>query len=163
MEGGIYGRALVSHPCLTPSRLCSSSLSPWQGLQRRATPHPSELKVMKRGIEERRNEAFVCKPDPSPPSPSEEVGEKGLAALDVHPSWQGELRAEASWGRALQMSWGLELEPRGQVTAEGYAGQRMQVGGSHVVPPCGVGIRQSQGQVLGTPWCQMMEVGQEWG
>lgn len=33
---------------------------------------------MKRGIEERRNEAFVCKPDPSPPSPSEEVGEEGL-------------------------------------------------------------------------------------
>ncbi|XP_052016476.1 protein scribble homolog isoform X7 [Apodemus sylvaticus] len=49
-----------------------------RGLQRRATPHPSELKVMKRGIEERRNEAFVCKPDPSPPSPSEE--EKRLSA-----------------------------------------------------------------------------------
>ncbi|XP_042121068.1 protein scribble homolog isoform X5 [Peromyscus maniculatus bairdii] len=49
-----------------------------RGLQRRATPHPSELKVMKRGIEERRNEAFICKPDPSPPSPSEE--EKRLSA-----------------------------------------------------------------------------------
>ncbi|XP_050001036.1 protein scribble homolog isoform X6 [Alexandromys fortis] len=49
-----------------------------RGLQRRATPHPSELKVMKRGIEERRNEAFVCKPDPGPPSPSEE--EKRLSA-----------------------------------------------------------------------------------
>ncbi|XP_063119943.1 protein scribble homolog isoform X11 [Rattus norvegicus] len=49
-----------------------------RGLQRRATPHPSELKVMKRGIEERRNEAFVCKPDPSPPSPSEE--ERRLSA-----------------------------------------------------------------------------------
>ncbi|XP_051045152.1 protein scribble homolog [Phodopus roborovskii] len=43
-----------------------------RGLQRRATPHPSELKVMKRGIEERRNEAFICKPDSGPPSPSEE-------------------------------------------------------------------------------------------
>ncbi|XP_055482315.1 protein scribble homolog isoform X2 [Psammomys obesus] len=49
-----------------------------RGLQRRATPHPSELKVMKRGIEERRNEAFICKPDPVPPSPSEE--EKRLSA-----------------------------------------------------------------------------------
>ncbi|XP_029420081.1 protein scribble homolog isoform X3 [Nannospalax galili] len=43
-----------------------------RGLQRRATPHPSELKVMKRGIEERRSEAYTCKPDPSLPSPSEE-------------------------------------------------------------------------------------------
>lgn len=38
---------------------------------------------MKRGIEERRNEAFICKPDSGPPSPSEEVGMKGLGALDV--------------------------------------------------------------------------------
>ncbi|XP_023579699.1 protein scribble homolog isoform X6 [Octodon degus] len=49
-----------------------------RGLQRRATPHPSELKVMKRGIEERRNEAYSCKPDPSLPSPTEE--EKRLSA-----------------------------------------------------------------------------------
>lgn len=34
-----------------------------QGLQRRATPHPSELKVMKKVIEERRNEAFTSRPD----------------------------------------------------------------------------------------------------
>ncbi|XP_070248612.1 protein scribble homolog isoform X7 [Myotis yumanensis] len=39
-----------------------------RGLQRRATPHPSELKVMKRGVEERRGEA--CRPGPRPPSPS---------------------------------------------------------------------------------------------
>nr|XP_013001185.1 protein scribble homolog isoform X6 [Cavia porcellus] len=43
-----------------------------RGLQRRATPHPSELKVMKRGIEERRNEAYSCKPDLRLPSPTEE-------------------------------------------------------------------------------------------
>ncbi|XP_006830810.1 PREDICTED: protein scribble homolog [Chrysochloris asiatica] len=43
-----------------------------RGLQRRATPHPSELKVMKRGIEERRNEATPCRPGPQPPSPDEE-------------------------------------------------------------------------------------------
>ncbi|KAF7667985.1 hypothetical protein LDENG_00037590 [Lucifuga dentata] len=34
-----------------------------KGLQRRATPHPSELKVMKKVIEERRNEAYTSKPD----------------------------------------------------------------------------------------------------
>lgn len=34
-----------------------------QGLQRRATPHPSELKVMKKVIEERRNEAFTSRAD----------------------------------------------------------------------------------------------------
>ncbi|TKS87573.1 Protein scribble -like protein [Collichthys lucidus] len=34
-----------------------------RGLQRRATPHPSELKVMKKVIEERRNEAFTSRSD----------------------------------------------------------------------------------------------------
>lgn len=35
----------------------------FQGLQRRATPHPSELKVMKKVIEERRNEAYTSRAD----------------------------------------------------------------------------------------------------
>ncbi|XP_068094319.1 protein scribble homolog isoform X12 [Hyperolius riggenbachi] len=39
-----------------------------RGLQRRATPHPSELKVMKKGMEERRNEGFIAKPDAVSPS-----------------------------------------------------------------------------------------------
>ncbi|XP_016077519.1 PREDICTED: protein scribble homolog isoform X2 [Miniopterus natalensis] len=43
-----------------------------RGLQRRATPHPSELKVMKKGVEERRSEAS-CRPDPGLSSPLEEV------------------------------------------------------------------------------------------
>ncbi|XP_023182540.1 protein scribble homolog isoform X15 [Xiphophorus maculatus] len=34
-----------------------------KGLQRRATPHPSELKVMKKGIEDRRNEPYTTRPD----------------------------------------------------------------------------------------------------
>ncbi|KAM6971015.1 LOW QUALITY PROTEIN: protein scribble homolog [Tautogolabrus adspersus] len=34
-----------------------------RGLQRRATPHPSELKVMKKVIEERRNEAYTSRAD----------------------------------------------------------------------------------------------------
>ncbi|XP_024428154.2 protein scribble homolog isoform X5 [Desmodus rotundus] len=59
-----------------------------RGLQRRATPHPSELKVMKRGVEERRSEA-TCRPDPGPPSPSEEerrLSSRSGLSEDSHPS-----------------------------------------------------------------------------
>lgn len=44
-----------------------------QGLQRRATPHHSELKVMKKGIEERRNEAYTSRADGETESPGAEV------------------------------------------------------------------------------------------
>uniref|UniRef100_A0A8C0IB84 Protein scribble homolog n=1 Tax=Bubo bubo TaxID=30461 RepID=A0A8C0IB84_BUBBB len=44
-----------------------------RGLQRRATPHPSELKVMKKVIEVRRSEVHAAKPDPDLNSPSSEV------------------------------------------------------------------------------------------
>ncbi|XP_062377257.1 protein scribble homolog isoform X6 [Sardina pilchardus] len=50
-----------------------------QGLQRRATPHPSELKVMKKVIEERRNEAYTAKPDGDLESPDTE--EKRLSGV----------------------------------------------------------------------------------
>ncbi|XP_062850048.1 protein scribble homolog isoform X14 [Trichomycterus rosablanca] len=51
-----------------------------QGLQRRATPHPSELKVMKNVIEARRNEAYTAKPDEDAESPdSEEKRSSGLS------------------------------------------------------------------------------------
>ncbi|XP_057199714.1 protein scribble homolog isoform X12 [Triplophysa rosa] len=50
-----------------------------QGLQRRATPHPSELKVMKNVIEARRNEPYVAKPDGELESPESE--EKRLSGL----------------------------------------------------------------------------------
>ncbi|XP_045417249.1 protein scribble homolog isoform X5 [Lemur catta] len=60
-----------------------------RGLQRRATPHPSELKVMKRSVEGRRSEACPTKPEPRPPSPPEEgkrlSTESGLSA-DSQPS-----------------------------------------------------------------------------
>lgn len=62
------GRPLPADPLLCPS-LIPLLL---QGLQRRATPHPSELRVMRKGMEERRNEAF-CRPGPGTPSPLEEV------------------------------------------------------------------------------------------
>nr|XP_029482773.1 protein scribble homolog isoform X7 [Oncorhynchus nerka] len=50
-----------------------------RGLQRRATPHPSELKVMKKVIEEKRNEAYISCPDGEPESPGTE--EKRLSKL----------------------------------------------------------------------------------
>ncbi|XP_073715280.1 protein scribble homolog isoform X17 [Misgurnus anguillicaudatus] len=50
-----------------------------RGLQRRATPHPSELKVMKNVIEARRNEPYIAKPDGELESPESE--EKRLSAL----------------------------------------------------------------------------------
>ncbi|XP_041876839.1 protein scribble homolog isoform X3 [Corvus kubaryi] len=49
-----------------------------RGLQRRATPHPSELKVMKKVIEVRRNEVNAAKADVNPNSPNSE--EKRLSA-----------------------------------------------------------------------------------
>ncbi|XP_056155359.1 protein scribble homolog isoform X2 [Lampris incognitus] len=50
-----------------------------RGLQRRATPHPSELKVMKKVIEERRNEAYTSRPDGDAESPDPQ--EKRLSDL----------------------------------------------------------------------------------
>ncbi|XP_067258237.1 protein scribble homolog isoform X13 [Chanodichthys erythropterus] len=50
-----------------------------RGLQRRATPHPSELKVMKNVIEARRNEAYTAKPDEDLESPDSQ--EKRLSGL----------------------------------------------------------------------------------
>ncbi|XP_074942138.1 protein scribble homolog isoform X2 [Phalacrocorax aristotelis] len=50
-----------------------------RGLQRRATPHPSELKVMKKVIEVRRNEVHAAKPDTELNSPNAE--EKRLSTM----------------------------------------------------------------------------------
>ncbi|NWT75393.1 SCRIB protein, partial [Prunella himalayana] len=49
-----------------------------RGLQRRATPHPSELKVMKKVIEVRRSEVNAAKADANPSSPNSD--EKRLSA-----------------------------------------------------------------------------------
>ncbi|XP_062426795.1 protein scribble homolog isoform X15 [Rhea pennata] len=53
-----------------------------RGLQRRATPHPSELKVMKKVIEVRRNEVYAAKSDGDLNSPKAE--EKRLSAMSNH-------------------------------------------------------------------------------
>ncbi|XP_074942183.1 protein scribble homolog isoform X43 [Phalacrocorax aristotelis] len=54
-----------------------------RGLQRRATPHPSELKVMKKVIEVRRNEVHAAKPDTELNSPNAESSsqEKRLSTM----------------------------------------------------------------------------------
>ncbi|NXH51398.1 SCRIB protein, partial [Rhabdornis inornatus] len=49
-----------------------------RGLQRRATPHPSELKVMKKVIEVRRSEVNAARADANPSSPNSD--EKRLSA-----------------------------------------------------------------------------------
>uniref|UniRef100_A0A8D2P2R1 Protein scribble homolog n=1 Tax=Zosterops lateralis melanops TaxID=1220523 RepID=A0A8D2P2R1_ZOSLA len=54
-----------------------------RGLQRRATPHPSELKVMKKVIEVRRNEVNAAKADANPNSPNSEVS-AGHWGMDNH-------------------------------------------------------------------------------
>ncbi|NWX92610.1 SCRIB protein, partial [Nothoprocta pentlandii] len=86
-----------------------------RGLQRRATPHPSELKVMKKVIEVRRSEVYAAKPDADRNSPKAE--EKRLSATsnrseDSHLSnstASADLRGEEQ-GQEGQRSW-----PNGQV------------------------------------------------
>ncbi|KAF6101030.1 scribble planar cell polarity protein [Phyllostomus discolor] len=85
-----------------------------RGLQRRATPHPSELKVMKRGMEERRGEAS-CRPGPGPPSPPEE--ERRLSS-----------RSGLSEDSHLSTSTASPGEPEG-LPAEGEAEQEAEAGG----------------------------------
>ncbi|XP_043834772.1 protein scribble homolog isoform X20 [Dromiciops gliroides] len=60
-----------------------------RGLQRRATPHPSELKVMKKVIEDRRNEAYTAKPDSEQMLPTEEekrLSSQSHQSMDSHMS-----------------------------------------------------------------------------
>ncbi|XP_068789827.1 protein scribble homolog isoform X36 [Struthio camelus] len=102
-----------------------------RGLQRRATPHPSELKVMKKVIEVRRNEVYAAKPDTDLNSPNSE--EKRLSAIsnrsedshlsnstasaDFRGEEQGE-EGERNWpnGRVPEMQ---ELEKEAKPGAEG--------------------------------------------
>ncbi|NWX59213.1 SCRIB protein, partial [Promerops cafer] len=99
-----------------------------RGLQRRATPHPSELKVMKKVIEVRRSEVNAAKADANPSSPNSE--EKRLSATsnrseDSHLSTSTasvDCRAEErdrGWPNG-QMSnvWELEKEMKPRVEEE---------------------------------------------
>ncbi|XP_039609660.1 protein scribble homolog isoform X16 [Polypterus senegalus] len=74
-----------------------------KGLQRRATPHPSELKVMKKVIEDRRNEAYVARPDEELDSPDDENKRLSGLSNDSHDS-------QASNSTASAKSEGSEWE-----------------------------------------------------
>ncbi|XP_066572271.1 protein scribble homolog isoform X2 [Amia ocellicauda] len=67
-----------------------------RGLQRRATPHPSELKVMKKVIEERRNEAYTARPDGDEDTPDKE--DKRLSGLSNQSQDSGASNSTASAG-----------------------------------------------------------------
>uniref|UniRef100_A0A8C4SH40 Protein scribble homolog n=1 Tax=Erpetoichthys calabaricus TaxID=27687 RepID=A0A8C4SH40_ERPCA len=66
-----------------------------KGLQRRATPHPNELKVMKKVIEERRNEAYVARPDEELDSPDDENKRLSGLSNDSHDSQASNSTASA--------------------------------------------------------------------
>lgn len=166
--GGVPGGLPPPHPCLTPAPPRPSPLCPLQGLQRRATPHPSELKVMKRGVE-RRSEATSCRPDstqhsPSPP-PSEEVPGGTRGAWEGCPPYKLSCLGTPGWvqgsgalcghgepaGRGTRLQWGA----RGQAPTpsrragcfhRGLPGRR----GGRVAWTCGQLQERSQKQ-LG-PW-----------
>nr|XP_054607415.1 protein scribble homolog isoform X15 [Nothobranchius furzeri] len=60
-----------------------------RGLQRMGTPHPSELKMMKKVIEERRNEAYPSRPDgedESPDSPKKRLSDVSNQSHDSQAS-----------------------------------------------------------------------------
>ncbi|XP_016303865.1 protein scribble homolog [Sinocyclocheilus anshuiensis] len=96
-----------------------------QGLQRRATPHPNELKVMKNVIEARRNEAYTAKPDEDVESPDSE--EKRLSGLSnqSHDSQtssstasQEEKRGINNTGVEINDGHGQEEEELGEMEVE---------------------------------------------
>ncbi|MGH0129211.1 UNVERIFIED_CONTAM: hypothetical protein FKN15_069717 [Acipenser sinensis] len=84
-----------------------------RGLQRRATPHPSELKVMKKVIEDRRNEAYTANPDGGLESPDNE--EKRLSALSNQSHDSQASNSTASAGSESYES--VEHERRGHIVA----------------------------------------------
>ncbi|XP_060730063.1 protein scribble homolog isoform X9 [Tachysurus vachellii] len=81
-----------------------------QGLQRRATPHPSELKVMKNVIEARRNEAYTARPDDDLDSPDTE--EKRMSGLSnqSHDSQVSNSTASANSQYETHKVNGIEVE-----------------------------------------------------
>ncbi|KAM6142950.1 protein scribble homolog isoform 2-T2 [Phoenicopterus ruber ruber] len=86
-----------------------------RGLQRRATPHPSELKVMKKVIEVRRNEVCAAKPDTDLNSPNSE--EKRLSAMSnrSEDSHLSNSTASADFRGEEQREEGERSWPNGQV------------------------------------------------
>ncbi|CAL8313575.1 unnamed protein product [Merluccius merluccius] len=89
-----------------------------RGLHRRATPHPSELKVMKKVIEERRNEAYTSKPDGEPDSPDHQ--EKRLSDLS---NQSQDSQASNSTVSANSHEERRGLTTQGEELADGHAYQ----------------------------------------
>ncbi|XP_064410037.1 protein scribble homolog isoform X1 [Latimeria chalumnae] len=89
-----------------------------RGLQRRATPHPSELKVMKKVIEDRRNEAYTAKPDGDLTTPDAE--EKRLSTLSNQSQESHASNATSSAGSEEQRPKETE---RGNATVVRFAGE----------------------------------------
>ncbi|XP_035268821.1 protein scribble homolog isoform X15 [Anguilla anguilla] len=87
-----------------------------RGLQRRATPHPSELKVMKKVIEERRNEAYTARPDEDVDTPDTE--EKRLSGLSNH---SHDSQASNSTASAASHEERQELTTAGEAPVNGDA------------------------------------------
>ncbi|XP_030635367.1 protein scribble homolog isoform X1 [Chanos chanos] len=87
-----------------------------QGLQRRATPHPSELKEMKKVIEERRNEAYTSKPDGELESPDSE--EKRLSGMS---SQSHDSQASNSTASANSQEDRRDLTNAGEELVDGHA------------------------------------------
>ncbi|MBN3317062.1 SCRIB protein, partial [Atractosteus spatula] len=90
-----------------------------RGLQRRATPHPSELKVMKKVIEERRNEGFTARPDGDDETPERE--EKRLSELSSQ-------RSQDSQASSSTASASSQEERQGQADAVGVPGEESPKG-----------------------------------
>uniref|UniRef100_W5MVL4 Protein scribble homolog n=1 Tax=Lepisosteus oculatus TaxID=7918 RepID=W5MVL4_LEPOC len=90
-----------------------------RGLQRRATPHPSELKVMKKVIEERRNEGFTARPDGDDETPERE--EKRLSGLSSQ-------RSQDSQASSSTASASSQEERQGQADAVGVPGEESPKG-----------------------------------
>ncbi|KAK2494885.1 hypothetical protein MC885_015915 [Smutsia gigantea] len=131
-----------------------------RGLQRRATPHPSELRVMKKGMEERRSEAF-CRPGPGTPSPLEEEKrlstESGLSEnshLSTSTAPQGEPEGPPAEEEAMNRQ---EAEPAAQEEAEEtYEEPTVRFAeDTLVLPPPGEDVESEEGQEEGqleAPW-----------
>uniref|UniRef100_A0A8C3FGF8 Scribble planar cell polarity protein n=1 Tax=Chrysemys picta bellii TaxID=8478 RepID=A0A8C3FGF8_CHRPI len=85
-----------------------------RGLQRRATPHPSELKVMKKVIEVRRNEIYSAKPDVDLDSPNSEVSaprtESGTRPESCRALWHNEAKPGAKEEQEVETVTGQEEE-----------------------------------------------------
>ncbi|XP_032036869.1 protein scribble homolog isoform X5 [Aythya fuligula] len=87
-----------------------------RGLQRRATPHPSELKVMKKVIEVRRNEVHAAKPGTDLNSPKSEENRLSATSNRSEDSHLSNSTASADFRGEEQGEEGQRSWPNGQLS-----------------------------------------------